>query len=285
MAKIGLVLEGGGMRGLYTAGVLDFLLQKEILFPYIIGVSAGACHAASYISRQFQRNYRINTLHLKDKRYMSLYNLIHTGSYFGNDMLFNIFPNQIDPFDYAAFRQYQGEFWVVATDCNTGQPAYFQVKDLEKEGAYQPIQASISLPWVARMTQIGEHLYLDGGLSDPIPVQYALASGCEKCVVVLTRHQGYRKEPSRYLAAFRLKYRHFPALVETIARRYLVYNATLDTLKELEAQGKVFILRPQQPITISRFEKNKERLQQLYHTGFAETAACYDKLTMFLESV
>ena len=216
---------------------------------------------------------------------MSLHNLIHTGSYFGNDMLFNLFPNQIDPFDYATFRHYQGEFWVVATDCNTGRPAYFQVKDLEKEGAYQPIQASISLPLVARMTPIGERLYLDGGLSDPIPVQHALAAGCEKCVVVLTRHQGYRKEPSRYLAAFRAKYRHFPALVETIARRYLVYNATLDTLKELEAQGRVFILQPQQPITISRFEKNQERLQQLYHTGFAEAAARSAELTTFLQDV
>lgn len=270
--RVGLVLEGGGMRGLYTAGVLDCFLDQGITFPYIVGVSAGACNAASYLSQQRGRNLRMNTVYTKDKRYLSMRNLVTKGSIFGMDMLFDIIPNQLDPFDYDAFKAYDGTFLVGATDCLTGEAVYYTLHDLKAQG-YLPLQASSSLPLVAKIVDYeGRHL-LDGGIADPIPIRRSVADGNTRHVVVLTQHRAFVKEPSSSMPLVRRKYRHYPGICAAMEQRHTVYNDTRAYIRELERTGQAVVLCPQEPVGISRFEKDEGKLKALYQCGYDDAAA------------
>lgn len=280
MERIGLVLEGGGMRGVFTGGVLDVFLEEKIEFPYIVGVSAGACNAVSYVSHQYQRNYRINTIHIKDKRYLSLGNLLKTGSLFGVDMLFNIIPNQLEPLDYEAYRSAPNKLVVGATNCITGCCEYFPVPDLELD--YKPVEASMSLPLVSNVVEYHGVPFLDGGVSDPIPVRKSILDGNTKNVIVLTQHKEYRKKPTSTLSLLKAKYKKYPRLVEAMERRHLVYNETLDYIKKLEAAGNAFVIRPAEPVDIGRFEKHPEKLAQLYKDGYHITKKQRDALRAFM---
>lgn len=277
----GLVLEGGGMRGLFTGGVLDFFLEKGLEFPYVIGVSAGACNAASYLSKQPGRNLRINTEYLKDKRYLSLYSLLFKGSIFGMDMLFDIIPNQLDPFDYDAFVAYAGVYLVGTTDCATGEAVYYRIRDFREQG-YAALQASSSLPLVAQQVRYEGRVLMDGGIADPIPVRRSEQDGNTKHVVVLTQHREFVKPASSSLKAIRRKYREYPGLCAAMERRHEVYNETRRHLFELEAAGKAFVICPPEPVAISRFEKNKEKLTALYRSGYNAAAAAWPRLQRFV---
>ena len=277
--KIGLALEGGGMRGLYTGGVLDALMDLKLAADYVVGVSAGACNGVSYVSGQQGRNYRINTVRVRDKRYVGLGNYLRHGSVFGMDFIFDEIPNRLDPFDYAAFQASACQFEAGVSDVETGLPVYFGKEDMD--GHSIVLRASSSIPFFAPMVRYKGRLYLDGGTTDPIPVRRALEKGCDRVVVVLTRERGFVKAPEPGGALYRFKYRKYPAVVRMLERRHRVYNQTLEELKKLEADGRVLVVAPATPLGIGRFEKRRERLEAAYHRGYSDTMALESRLRAF----
>ncbi len=278
MDHFGLILEGGGMRGLYTAGVLDFFLEEDMIFDYVIGVSAGACHAVSYISRQIERSKLVNTAFVDDWRYMSLKNLIKNGSLFGMDFIFDEIPNQIVPFDYQTFYGSPVIFKIGVTDCKTGKPLYFEKSDMDDK--MSALRASSSLPLLSPIIQFRGYHLLDGGISDPIPVRKALSDGCNKVAVVLTRNRGYRKEPmgTPMRLLIEKKYRDYPGFIDAMLNRYKVYNETLDYLEQLEETGQATVIRPSEKLNVGRLEKNTEKLLALYDRGFNDAKAAFSPL-------
>lgn len=281
--NVALVLEGGGMRGVYTGGVLDLLLEKNIDIKYCIGVSAGACNGVSYVSKQLGRNYRVNVNYIRDKRYFSIGNLVKTGSLFGMDMLFNKIPNELEPFDYEAFRQFDGVFKIGVTNCHTGVAEYYYVKDFKEDG-YDALRASMSLPLVAPIVEYEGKNLLDGGIVDPIPVRQAIADGNQKQIVVLTQHREYQKSKTKMTPILRRKYKAYPKLIEAMERRHEVYNETLSFIEKLEKEGKCFVIRPKTALNIGRFETNPEKLKLIYEQGYQETKERYEELHKFLEA-
>ncbi|KMY54527.1 patatin [Bacillus sp. FJAT-27231] len=279
--KTGLVLEGGGMRGLYTAGVLDFFLENKIEFPYVIGVSAGACNAASYISKQWGRNKRVNIGFVRDPKYISLRNFFRNGELFGMDYVFDVIPNQIVPFDYEEFKRSNTEFVIGTTDCRTGEPIYFSRKEY-KEDLLTPIRASSSLPFAAPIVSFQGYELLDGGMSDPIPVKKAEQDGCGRNVIVLTQHEGYMKKPSRLHFMIKRKYARYPGVVRMLEGRWRHYNRTIEYINQLEKENKAFVIRPSQPLEVSRVERNQRKLTKLYDLGWQNAADTFEELTNWL---
>lgn len=283
MIHTGLVLEGGGMRGLYTAGVLDFFLEKDMIFSYVIGVSAGACNATSYISRQKGRNKIVNTAFVDDWRYMSFKSLIKHGSLFGMDFIFDDIPNRIVPFDYETFYQSPVNFKIGVTDCITGKPLYFSKEDLDTK--LTVLRASSSLPFVSPIVQFKGYHLLDGGISDPIPVRQAMKDGYQRNVIVLTRNRGYQKEPVSSLLRLLLetKYRKYPGLIQAMLNRHQIYNETLHYIDQLEQNRQSVVIRPLKKLDVGRFEKNAEKLNALYDQGFEDAAAAYDRIKNLID--
>ena len=283
MDNTSLILEGGGMRGVYSAGVLDLLLDKNIDIKYCIGVSAGACNCVSYISKQRKRNYRVNINYINDKRYLSFRNLIKTGSAFGMDMLFNIIPNELDPFDHETFKSSGTKFFVGVTNCETGLPEFYNIKDLNEDG-YDSLKASISLPLVAKIIDYDNKKFLDGGIAAPIPIKKAIDDGIEKHVVILTQHKGYKKSKTKIMPIIKRKYKEHSGLIDAMENRYKVYNETLEMLDKLEEEGKCFIIRPSSPLKVSRFERDKSKLEEIYNKGYEDAKALSEDLIKFLNS-
>lgn len=279
--KTGLVLEGGGMRGVYTAGVLDFFLENKIEFPYVIGVSAGACNAASYISKQWGRNKRVNIGFVRDPNYISLRNFFKKGELFGMDYVFDVIPNQIVPFDYDEFTQSETEFVIGTTDCQTGQPIYFSRKEY-KEDLLTPIRASSSLPLAAPIVSFQGHELLDGGMSDPVPVKKAEQDGCSRNVIVLTQHEGYQKKPARSNFMIKRKYAAYPEVIKTLENRWIHYNQTLAYIEQLQKDKKAFVIRPTQPLEISRIERNPRKLTKAYDLGWQNASDLFAELSEWL---
>lgn len=280
MFDAGLILEGGGMRGVYTAGVLDFFLDKELWFKRCYAVSAGAGHACSYLARQRGRAFAVNVDYLGDRRYMGVSSLLKTGNLFGADMLYKIIPEELYPIDYKAFAENESRLFAAVTNCETGQAEYVPIRDLKTDLIY--VRASASLPMVSRMVEVDGKKYLDGGVTDSIPIKKSVADGNKKNVLVLTRDGSYRKQPGTMAAFIRAKYRKYPALVNQIERRYLHYNETLDFIKQEESQGRAFVIRPKKPVNISRTEKDREKLRALYEEGFSDAEKAYGPLMEFL---
>ena len=282
MAKTGLVLEGGGMRGVFTAGVLDFFLEKGLTFDNIYGVSAGACHACSYISGQKGRALGISVDYLPDPRYCSMRSFLKTGDFFGVKFCYDTIPNQLDPVDYNAALRYPGRFYAVVTNCRTGKAEYMEARDMRKN--IRAIQASASLPLLSRMVNIGGQKYLDGGIADSIPLTKSMADGNEKHVLVLTQMASYRKQPNRMMPAIRARYRHWPKLVQALGDRHIRYNRTLEQVARQEAAGNAFVIRPQAPSGIGRIEKDPAKLRALYKAGYEEAKRRWPELEAFLNS-
>ena len=263
--KIGLVLEGGGMRGVFTAGVLDSFLDNEINVDVCIGVSAGACLACSYLCKQRGRGFSVMTDYLDDKDYCSFSSLLRTGDMFGAEFLYHKIPEELYPIDNAAFQRGATEFYTVVTNCDTGIPEYPEITDMLRDVEY--VRASSSLPLLSRIVEIGDKRYLDGGVSDPIPVQKAFELGCDKVIVVLTQHRGYRKTAEKTLPLIRARYRSFPNLVQDMQKRHDVYNETLEQILQWENAGNVFVIAPENPLNIRRTEKCREILRGGYLQG------------------
>ena len=280
MIKAGLVVEGGGMRGVYSAGVLDFFIEKDLFFENNYGVSAGACHLCSYLAKQYKRAFRVNVDYLDDKRYCSVHSLLKTGNLFGAEMLYDIIPNELDLFDYDTYNKNESNFYAVITNINTGKPEYVKIGDLKKDIIY--VRASSSLPLLAQNVKINDKEYLDGGISDSIPIKKSIADGNKKNIVILTRDNTYRKNKNSLMPVMKLKYKKYPNFVKSMADRHIVYNETLDFIKELEKNGDVFVIRPKKPVTIGRTEKNREKLEALYNDGYNDAKDCYEDLLKYL---
>ena len=279
--KAGLILEGGGMRGVYTAGVLDFFIDNNLYFSDIYGVSAGACHMCSYISQQKERAYRVNVDYLEDKNYCSMYSLLTTGDLFGAEMCYDKIPNELDPYDYEAFGRYKGNAYAVVTNIETGKAEYIRMEDMHKD--IIAIQASASLPLVSKNVYINGVPCLDGGVADAIPIMKSLQDGNKKNVVIMTKEVGYRRKPSSNMTAIRLRYRKYPELVKDMERRHIVYNKTLDFLEEHEKKGHIFVIRPKEDCGVGRIEKDKDKLRTLYQMGYDDAKASFEDLKKYLK--
>lgn len=282
MYQAGLVLEGGAMKGIYTAGVLDFFLDKEIDFSSCYGVSAGSCNMCSYLSKQKKRGYRVNVNYLGNKRYCSVYSLLTTGDLFGTDMCYDLIPNYLDPYDFETFDRYEGKAYAVVTNIRTGKPEYLQLKDMHED--IIAVRASSSMPLVSRNVKIGKEWYLDGGISDSIPIRKSIEDGNRKNVVILTKEVGFRREPASaaMLAMIKARYARYPKVYELMKMRDKVYNATLDFLKEQEKSGTAFVIRPKQKSGVSRVEKDEKKLKALYEEGYRDAEDCYMELLEYL---
>ncbi|WP_026907406.1 patatin-like phospholipase family protein [Paucisalibacillus globulus] len=281
MKNIGLVLEGGGSRGVYTAGVLHQLMEQKIYLPYVIGVSAGACNGSSYISRQMDRNRAVNIDYIDHPDYLSFRNLIRKRQLFGMDFLFDSLPNELEPFDFESFYGANEEFVVGVTDCMTGEPVFYKREDYKKD-ILTIIRASSSLPLVAPAVHFDERILMDGGISDPIPVKQSEKDGNEKNVVILTRNRGYSKKPQSFGWYFRKKYRDYPGLLTALEKRHKVYNDTLDYIFEEEKKGNVFVINPSTPLEVGRVERNKDKLTALYNQGIEDAKEVLEQLKQFL---
>lgn len=281
MIEAGLVVEGGGMRGVYTAGVLDYFMEKNLYFDDCYGVSAGACHISSYVSKQIGRSIKVTLDYINDKRYCSVNSLIKTGDMFGVEMLYDLIPNKLELYDYDTFNKFKGNFYSVVTNCKTGKAEYIKIKDMKKD--IIAVRASSSLPLLSRIVEINGKEYLDGGITDSIPIKKSIKDGHKKNVVILTRDKTYRKSKPKFLSFFKLKYKKYPNLVKAIENRYKMYNETLDFLEEEKAKNKVFIIQPKLPVKISRIEKDKDKLKELYNQGYEDAKELYEDLMKFLE--
>ena len=281
MIEAGLVVEGGGMRGVYTAGVLDYFMEKNLYFDDCYGVSAGACHISSYVSKQIGRSIKVTLDYINDKRYCSINSLIKTGDMFGVEMLYDIIPNKLELYDYETFNKFKGNFYSVVTNCKTGKAEYIKIKDMKKD--IIAVRASSSLPLLSRIVEINGKEYLDGGITDSIPIKKSIKDGHKKNVVILTRDKTYRKSKPKFLSLLKFKYKKYPNLVKAIENRYKIYNETLDFLEEEKAKNKVFIIQPKLPVKIGRIEKDKDKLKELYDQGYEDAKELYEDLMKFLE--
>ncbi|MDQ1912170.1 patatin family protein [Paenibacillus sp. GD4] len=282
--SIGLVLEGGGMRGVYTAGVLEYFLQQQVQFPYIVGVSAGACNAASYISAQQGRNHKVTIGYVTDPRYLSFGNWLRERSLFGMDFLFNQLPNRLVPFDFQTFNASPQQFVVGATDAVTGEAVYYVKADTLAKGIpfLEVIRASSSLPFVSPPVNIEGRVLFDGGVADPIPIQRSIADGNRRHVVVLTKDADHRKKPFRGGIAARAAYPRYAGLVRALKERPARYNATMDDVNRMASEGEAFVLRPSRSIPVGRMGRDVGALQALYDLGLKDAAEALPHLLDWL---
>jgi predicted patatin/cPLA2 family phospholipase len=276
-----IVLEGGGLRGAFTSGVLEYLLEKEHHFDRVIGVSAGACVGASFLSKQKGRNRKVNVEYPSDKRYMGFRHLLTTGSYFNMKFVFGELPKKLVPFNEPAFYRNLAEFDVIATALNSGKSVVFSKKEIEKIGIDKVLIASSSIPLLSQSVNIGGQLFYDGGVADPIPVKYALSKH-EKAVVVLTQPRGYRKKEMKNSLPFKLAFRKYPEFLAALLNRNDDYNRTLDFCEKLESEGKLFILAPSAEFSIGRTERNLEKRMNLYYHGYQLSSVEFENLNRFL---
>ena len=274
MNDTGLVLEGGGMRGLYTAGVLEYFAQHDIHFPYIIGVSAGACMAASYLSEQQGRNRTVSIDFVNDKRYLSFSNFIRKGELFGMDFIFDEIPNNIVPLDVKKIINGPDEFVVVTTNCETGEPMYFYKEDYDEKTLGKLLRASSSIPFFADAVEHEGRYMLDGGIVDPLPIIKSESDGYAKNVVVLTKPKGYYKKQSRMSTM--INYKKYPKVDERMKVRYKHYNERLDYIFEQEKTGNIIVIAPSEDSGVGRTTRNKEKLENLYELGYKDAAEKFE---------
>ena len=276
MTTVSLVLEGGGMRGLYTAGVLDYFLDKGLLIKDIIAVSAGACNSVSYISGQRGRTLEINTTYCSDKRYVSRLGLLTRGSIFNMDFIFNEIPNKLLPFEYDKFNNSGCRLIAVTTDCETGKGFYAPINDMRKDDAY--VRASSSIPVVSPVVNVDGRKLVDGGPSDSIPIHYSVKCGFDKHIIVLTQHKGYEKKKNKLYPICKLILKKYPKLVNTIKNRHINYNDSLRLARQLEQENRAVVISPKNPVKISRFEKDPGKLTELYNIGYEDAKEKFNEI-------
>ena len=265
--KTGLVLEGGGMRGVFTCGVLDYLMDHKISFPYAVGVSAGACNGLSYMSHQRGRGKFSNIDLLAKYKYIGIRPLVKKRGLIDQQLLFYRFPDRILPYNYKAYAENPNRFEMVTTDCRTGRACYWEEKHDEKR-IIEIVKASSSLPYACPMSYVDGRPMLDGGIVDSIPLLRAYELGYDKCVVVLTRNKGYRKSTKK-VPVPNFIYKEFPRLRVALRNRNKIYNEQLELVERLEEEGKIIVIRPEKPIVVGRMETSVKKLTDLYEQGYA----------------
>jgi len=277
--KTGLVLEGGGFRGIYTAGVLDVFMEEGLSFDGLIGVSAGAIHGCSFVSGQKGRSIRYYRKYCGDPRFMSIRSWLTTGNVVGVDFCYHELPEVLDKFDDEAFMQNPTHYYVVCTNVETGRPEYIRLSDMRKEVDY--LRASASLPYFSKMVELDGKKYLDGGCTDSVPLEAFEKMGYGRNVVVLTEPEDYRKKPELRLLA-KTVYRRYPAFARALVNRHTDYNNMLDMLKERERQGSIFIIRPSEHMDIGRMESDGNKVQAAYDLGVKDARERLDALKNWL---
>ena len=265
--KVGLVLEGGAMRGMYTAGVIDAFLDHAVHVDGILGVSAGACFGCNLFSGQRGRVLRYNKRFMGDPRNVSIRSLITTGDIINREFAYYVIPTKYDVFDEAAFEAHGGEYWVTVTNVHTGEAEYMQMHHLLRD--IEMMRASASMPFCSRMVEIGGQKYLDGGIADSIPARQMLKMGYGKVIVVLTQPLSYHKKPMNK-AMIRAFYHKYPNLCRTLIERHDRYNAQAADVMQLEKEGKVFVIRPKSELNIKRLEKDPKEMERVYNIGLAD---------------
>lgn len=279
--KTGLILEGGAMRGLFTAGVMDVMMESGISFDGVIGVSAGAAFGCNYKSGQIGRVIRYNTRFCADKRYSGLGVLLREGNLYSTPFCYEEVPHKYDPFDYESYAKSPMEFYVVCTDVDTGKPVYHRYEGREDHGL-DWIRASASMPMVSKTVEIDGLQLLDGGISDSIPVRYFESIGYERNVVVLTQPKGYIKKKNRMLPLMKLKYPKNHGMLAAMANRHNEYNDTLAYIREKESRGQLLVLRPDSKLKIGRVEKDPEKLKAVYALGREVATRQLEDIQVFL---
>lgn len=281
MTKNGLVLEGGGLRDLFTAGILDVMMEHDIHFDGIIGVSAGATFGCNYKSHQPGRCLRYNKNMAHDWRFCSIRSLIKTGDLVGADFAYHVLPTEIDVFDNETFKKDPTEFCVVCTDTETGKPIYHRVDTFDYEGL-EWLRATASLPIVSRAVHIGGHTMLDGGISDSIPLKYWQSKGYQRNIVILTQPDGFEKKKTRLMPFFKIFCRRYPAIIKAMGRRHIMYNEQLAYLREEKKHGSTLVLCPDNTIDIGRTEMKPDKMQQVYNQGRKYGNEHIDEVLRFL---
>lgn len=276
-----LVLEGGGMRAMFTSGVIDVMMENGIDYDTIVGVSAGALFGCNYKSRQPGRALRYNLRFRNEKRYMSFHSLITTGDYVGVDFSYGTMPRELDVFDFKTYRENPTEFYAVCTDIVSGKPVYQLVEDAETDGL-QWLRASASMPVFARPVELYGNFYLDGGITDSIPLKFAEEKGADKIVVVLTQPRGYRKKASHAIGIIRMFLRKYPKVAELMAVRHEMYNSQIDYLERQADSKRVFAIFPDQSLNIGRVEQKEEKLKATYEAGRRKALEILPALKQFL---
>lgn len=279
--KKGLIMEGGAMRGMFTAGVIDVMMEQGIEFDGAIGVSAGAAFGCNYKSRQIGRVIRYNTRFCRDKRYGGFRVLLKEGNYYSKPFCYEEVPLKYDIFDYDTYESNPMAFYIVCTDVDTGKAEYHKYENRHDHGL-EWIRASASMPLVSRMVEIGDRKFLDGALADSIPVQFFESIGYDRNIVILTQPLGFRKKPDTLLPLMRWYYRKFPKLVEAMNSRHKQYNASLDHIACREAAGELLVIRPPETLPIKRTEKDPEKLRLVYEIGRKTAEARMEEIRRFL---
>ena len=264
--KKGLILEGGAMRGMFTAGVLDVMMEQGIEMDGAVGVSAGACFGCNYKSRQIGRAIRYNMRFCSDRRYCSLHSLITSGNLYNTDFCYTEVPLQHDPFDFETYQANPMEFYVVATDIEKGRAVYHKYEGLGDRG-FDWIRASASMPMVSEIVEIEGMKVLDGGVADSIPVKFMEGIGYDRNIAVLTQPKNYFKKKNEMMPLIKMKYRNFPKLVERMENRHRMYNETLAYISQQERAGKLLVIRPDAKLPVGKVEKDPAKLKETYDIG------------------
>ena len=278
--SVGLVLEGGAMRGMYTAGVLDIFLDNNIKVDCIVGVSAGVLFGSNYISKQRGRTIRYNKKYIKDERYMSLKSLITTGNLVNKDFCYYELPSKLDVFDEEEFEKSYIDFWATVTNVETGKPEYIKIKNVFEQ--MEVFRATSAMPFVSKMVELGNNKYLDGGIADSIPVGKCKELGYDKIIVILTRPLHYRKK-RQFEFITNIVYRKYPNLVNAMNNRYKIYNETADKIIDMEKKKEIFVIRPSKALKVKRVEKDPNKLQAMYDLGVEDCKNVLDELKKILE--
>ena len=281
-AKRGLILEGGAMRGMFTTGVLDVFMENDIEFDGMAGISAGATFGCNFKSKQPGRALRYNLKYSKDWRYCSFRSLIRTGDLYGAEFCYHEIPDKLDIFDRETFSSNPMEFYLAATDVETGRPVYHKCTDGEELDLLW-MRASASMPAVSHMVKIGDRMFLDGGITDAVPFKFMEYKGYNRNVIVLTQPDGYRKEKSKATPVFDVMLRKYPNLCAAMRRRPKMYNRQMSDIKLREIAGTTFVIRPPESLGISRTESDPGQLQRVYDTGRSEAERRLDELRDFLK--
>ena len=282
--KTGLIMEGGAMRGMFTAGVLDVLMENGLVTDGAIGVSAGAVFGCNYKSHQIGRVIRYNTEYCNDKRYASFKNLVKTGNLYSEQFCYHEVPERLDPFDETAFAASPMDFFVVCTDVKTGEPIYHKCRTGDAEDV-RWMEASASMPLAAKIVKIGHYGLLDGGVADSIPVRFFESIGYKRNLIILTQPKGYTKKKNKLLPAIRARYFRYPAFVEAVADRHERYNEITSYISMLEQAGQAYVIRPPIPLEIGAMERDPAQLRRVYETGRAVAQIQVEKIRDFLNAV
>lgn len=285
MKGVGLVCEGGGLRGIYTAGVLDYFLEMDLKFPNLVGVSAGAIYLLSYISKQKGRNLEVQKKYINDHRYMSFRNLIKTGNFFDPDFAYFRMAKEFVPFDYDTFKTSKVNYNAGTFNCVTGKTDYHSKESFSNlDETITAVLASGSLPFLSKKVMINNTPYLDGGIGSPIPLEKSILDGNKKNLIILTQGKNYRKKPLKYPKFTKFFYKKYPLVAKALINRHEVYNNTLNKLDNLQVEGSVFILRPSKNVEVKRLEKNVTKIESLYKLGYKDAEQHYNDIIHWLNN-